>query len=264
MPNFSVDSLLGNRAKSPKVRSRPTSKPPLPHVELPTSSTSPVGPPLMSGDLFGSALNSYVSNLTALFGPPIGHPAALPFAHGAPFFVGGFPNGGFFGQPPGLFHPSPGVLLQQLGGRRKRRHRTIFNEDQLAVLESNFLVNQYPDMPLREKLAAQCGLKEERVEVWFKNRRAKNRKAAGRERADAPPDGKSAGESGNESRSSSAPKPSDDSDCDEPPEGRSPSPPAVTPPPPTERSAGPKAKKRRSSSTEENPPEKAGPADDRG
>ncbi|GCC34520.1 hypothetical protein chiPu_0012994 [Chiloscyllium punctatum] len=60
--------------------------------------------------------------------------------------------------------------------KRTRRHRTIFTEEQLAALEEFFQRNQYPDVVSREQLAKQVQLREERVEVWFKNRRAKWRR----------------------------------------------------------------------------------------
>lgn len=49
--------------------------------------------------------------------------------------------------------------------KRKRRHRTIFTEEQLERLEATFDNTHYPDVLLREKLASEVDLKEERVEV---------------------------------------------------------------------------------------------------
>jgi homeobox protein goosecoid len=52
------------------------------------------------------------------------------------------------------------------GQKRKRRHRTIFTEEQLEQLESAFDKTHYPDVLLREELALRVELKEERVEVF--------------------------------------------------------------------------------------------------
>lgn len=64
-----------------------------------------------------------------------------------------------------LSHHHSGHLGHGPPPKRKRRHRTIFTEEQLEQLEATFDKTHYPDVVLREQLALKVDLKEERVEV---------------------------------------------------------------------------------------------------
>ncbi|XP_003431012.2 homeobox expressed in ES cells 1 [Ornithorhynchus anatinus] len=62
---------------------------------------------------------------------------------------------------------------RELSWYRGRRPRTAFTRNQIEVLENVFRVNSYPGIDVREELAQKLDLEEDRIQIWFQNRRAK-------------------------------------------------------------------------------------------
>lgn len=61
--------------------------------------------------------------------------------------------------------------------RPRRRRPTVFTELQLQILETAFNDNQYPGITTREQLASCLKLGEDKILVWFQNRRSGLRRA---------------------------------------------------------------------------------------
>ena len=59
---------------------------------------------------------------------------------------------------------------------RQRRQRTNFNDDTIEALDVYFAKNPYPDINEREAIARELKTNEDRIQVWFQNKRARYRK----------------------------------------------------------------------------------------
>ena len=59
---------------------------------------------------------------------------------------------------------------------RQRRQRTNFNEETIDALDVYFAKNPYPDINERESIAKELHTSEDRIQVWFQNKRARYRK----------------------------------------------------------------------------------------
>ncbi|XP_022272016.2 uncharacterized protein [Canis lupus baileyi] len=98
-------------------------------------------------------------------------------AAGFPLPAGdGTPQGhGDQGPAPGR-PPQATVACPLPGNGQQAGQRIVFSRVQLHELESVFQRTQYPSAPTRQELARFMDVSEARVQVWFKNRRAKWRR----------------------------------------------------------------------------------------
>ena len=84
--------------------------------------------------------------------------------------------------PPVLSLPSVSMGSVSGGGisndSRKPKTRTSINPQQLEVLLETYSREQRPSKPMREELMAKTGLDMKVIQVWFQNRRSKEKRDA--------------------------------------------------------------------------------------
>ncbi|XP_075579070.1 homeobox protein DLX-4 [Pelecanus crispus] len=127
----------------------------------------------------------------ASYGRPGPYPypgGAPPPPHGGPYLP--YPPPDAPHPPPGLAHGArlqdaehekpPAVASGELRingkGKKLRKPRTIYSSLQLQALNQRFQQTQYLALPERAELAAQLGLTQTQVKIWFQNKRSKYKK----------------------------------------------------------------------------------------
>ncbi|EPR79442.1 Homeobox domain protein [Spraguea lophii 42_110] len=67
------------------------------------------------------------------------------------------------------------VLKSYHKPKSNKRPRTKLSENQISILEDCFNLNHHPNTDLKESIAMRVGIPMKNVQIWFQNRRAKDK-----------------------------------------------------------------------------------------
>lgn len=67
------------------------------------------------------------------------------------------------------------VLKSYNKPKTSKRKRTKLSAEQLSILEDSYRMNHHPSTEIKEAMALQIGIPVKNVQIWFQNRRAKDK-----------------------------------------------------------------------------------------
>lgn len=67
------------------------------------------------------------------------------------------------------------VLKSYNKPRTAKRKRTKLSDEQLSILEDSYRMNHHPSTEIKETMAVKIGIPVKNVQIWFQNRRAKDK-----------------------------------------------------------------------------------------